>query len=110
MCTTVPPAKSMAPRCAVPRNPPPQTQCASGEYTRIDHRVSTTSHPENFMRSANAPVISAGVMMANISWNAMNTVAGMVGAREEGAAPTPCSPQYVRPPIRVPLSGPNASV
>ncbi len=27
-----------------------------------------TSMAENFMRSANAPVISAGVMMANISW------------------------------------------
>ena len=33
------------------------------------------------MRSANAPVISAGVMMANIIWNIMNTDSGMVGAR-----------------------------
>ena len=31
-----------------------------------------TSSDENFTRSANAPVISAGVMMANMSWNTMN--------------------------------------
>jgi hypothetical protein len=31
MCTTVPPAKSRAPIPAGPRNPPPHTQCASGE-------------------------------------------------------------------------------
>ena len=30
MCTTVPPAKSSAPIPSTPRNPPPQTQCASG--------------------------------------------------------------------------------
>ena len=28
---------------------------------------------ENFMRSAMAPTISAGVMMANIIWNNMKT-------------------------------------
>ena len=33
------------------------------------------------MRSANAPVISAGVMIANIIWNIMKTDSGMVGAR-----------------------------
>ena len=107
MWTTVPPAKSMAPRCDVPRNPPPHTQCAIGEYTRTDHSVRSISHPENFIRSAKAPVIRAGVMMANISWNAMNTDAGMVPM---GFAPTWCRPQYVRPPISAPLSGPNASV
>ena len=31
-----------------------------------------SSMAENFMRSANAPVMSAGVMIANISWNTMN--------------------------------------
>ena len=35
------------------------------------------------MRSANAPVISAGVMIANMSWNIMNTDSGIVGARCE---------------------------
>src|SRR5207248_6222962 len=47
MCTTVPPAKSSAPRCPAPRNPPPHTQCATGEYTTIDHSVSNMSQPEN---------------------------------------------------------------
>ena len=33
---------------------------------------------ENFIRSANAPTISAGVMMAKVSWNIWNTVSGIV--------------------------------
>ena len=35
---------------------------------------------ENFIRSANAPAISAGVMIANVIWNIMNTVSGIVVA------------------------------
>ncbi len=34
----------------------------------------------NFMRSAKAPVISAGVMMANINWKIMNVWCGIVAA------------------------------
>ena len=34
----------------------------------------------NFMRSAKAPVISAGVMIAKVSWNITNTDSGIVGA------------------------------
>ena len=37
-----------------------------------------TSMAENFIRSANAPTIRAGVMIANIIWNVMNTVSGIV--------------------------------
>ena len=33
---------------------------------------------ENFMRSAKAPQISAGVMIANVIWNAMYTDSGIV--------------------------------
>src|SRR2546423_9673895 len=110
MCTTVPPAKSSAPRCEAPRNPPPHTQCATGEYTMIDHSVRNISHPENFIRSAKAPVMRAGVMTANISWNAMNTDDGMVGARAMGLGPVWCRPQYFMPPISIHLSGPKASV
>ena len=33
---------------------------------------------ENFMRSANAPTISAGVMMAKVNWNIWNTDSGIV--------------------------------
>ena len=35
---------------------------------------------ENFMRSAKAPQISAGVMIANVIWNIMKTVSGIVCA------------------------------
>src|SRR3569832_203969 len=43
-----------------PSQPPPQTQCAIGEYTNSDHRPMNHSLAENFMRSAKAPAISAG--------------------------------------------------
>ncbi len=36
--------------------------------------------PVNFMRSAKAPVISAGVITANINWNTMNARWGTVPA------------------------------
>ena len=39
-----------------------------------------TRNVENFIRSAKAPVISAGVMTANIIWKSMNAVCGMVAA------------------------------
>ena len=37
-----------------------------------------SSSAENFMRSANAPAISAGVMIAKVIWNITKTVSGMV--------------------------------
>src|SRR4029078_1606170 len=70
--TTVPPAKSHAGKTppSVPfRNPPlPHTMCAMGKYTTSDHNAMNNSIAENFILSANAPEISAGVMIANISW------------------------------------------
>ena len=36
------------------------------------------------MRSANAPAISAGVMMAKVNWKHRYTVSGMVGANGLG--------------------------
>ncbi len=41
--------------------------CAIGKYTISDHSIVNSSMALNFMRSANAPEISAGVMMANIN-------------------------------------------
>jgi len=71
MCTTVPPAKSRQgnrPPAAF-RNPPfPHTMCASGAYTIRNHSVINKTVPLNFMRSAVAPVIRAGVITANIIW------------------------------------------
>src|SRR3990170_3767279 len=64
--TTVPPAKSTAP--IRPSQPPPHTQWARGAYTRTDHRPRNRTVAENRIRSATAPVMSAGVMIANIIW------------------------------------------
>ena len=42
--------------------------------------MNSTKAP-NFHRSAMAPVISAGVMTANISWKATNTSGGITCAK-----------------------------
>src|SRR5216684_6320722 len=77
--TTVPPAKSSAPRlCSQP--PAPQTQCAIGSYTKVAHRSEKMTNALKRWRSANAPLISAGVMTANIIWKTMKAWWGMVGA------------------------------
>src|SRR6202008_362253 len=75
MCTTRPPAKSIAPDLKI--QPPPQTMNASGQYTTTSQMLMKARKAENFMRSATAPRISAGVMMANIAWNMMNTYSGI---------------------------------
>ena len=54
---------------------------AIGAYTNSDQAAMNTSIAENFMRSANAPAISAGVMAAKVSWNMAYTVSGMVIAK-----------------------------
>ena len=67
MWTTVPPAKSRAPMFRI--HPPiPHTQWATGLYTSKAHSRLKTRKVEKRNRSANAPVISAGVMTANIIW------------------------------------------
>ena len=48
-------------------HPPPHTQCAMGQYTARDHRTEKHSSALNFIRSAKAPVMSAGVIAANIN-------------------------------------------
>lgn len=71
---------------------------------------SATNRPQavNFARSAIAPLIRAGVMMANISWKAEKAVTGIVPARS--FRPMPCIPRKSRFPIRpAPASGPKLS-
>ena len=41
---------------------------------------------ENFMRSAKAPQISAGVMIAKVIWNIMKTDSGMVARQRADVA------------------------
>ena len=92
MCTTVPPAKSSAPKS--PNQPPsPQTQCAIGAYTTSDHTPMNTRNVLNFARSANAPVISAGVIIANVIWKTMKSRCGIVSAYGPGSWPTSFSPK-----------------
>src|SRR5213083_3072965 len=65
MCTTVPPAKSkqgiLPPLNAFNKPPLPHTMCAIGKYTMRLHSTVNSSIALNFMRSAKAPEISAGV-------------------------------------------------
>jgi len=61
------------------------------------------------MRSATAPLISAGVMIANIIWKSMKLWAGTVGAYAGlGAAATPRSIRCVRGSPQNALPGANA--
>ncbi len=47
----------------------------------VNHRVMNTNMAENFMRSAKAPTISAGVMMAKVIWKVTNTLSGKAPTR-----------------------------
>ena len=80
MCTTMPPAKSSAPSPPAAMPPLPQTQCATGIVH--ERRPQQAEHAEggNLMRSAKAPMISPGVITANIIWKIMKSGCGIVGA------------------------------
>src|SRR5882762_9602529 len=73
--TAVPPAKSSA-LSLLRIQPVPNTQLATGKYTIVTQRATNNVQPQNFARSAIAPEISAGVIIANISWNIANTRTG----------------------------------
>jgi len=101
-CTTAPPAKSRKP--IAPSQPPPHTQCATGAYTSSNHRLVNISMAENRIRSAKAPTISAGVMIANVIWNMTKTVSGIFGSTELGVSnPTLLSQAKERLPTRPPI-------
>ena len=54
---------------------------------------------ENFMRSAKAPQISAGVMIANVIWKHMKTDSGIVAAAlAMESVPMPISSMRDAPP------------
>jgi hypothetical protein len=63
--TGTPPAKSSVP-CSC-SHPPPHTQWASTEKTRIDHRAAKSMKAPNRIRSTTAPDTSAVVMMHNVA-------------------------------------------
>lgn len=77
MWTAVPPAKSMTPSSKA-QPPAPHTQWATGKYTTVAHRATNSAQAENLTRSARAPLIRAGVMIANIIWKTMKVRIGML--------------------------------
>ena len=90
MWTTAPPAKSRAPRFAIQPSEY-QTQCAIGAYTTVTQRTRNTKYVLNLNLSQNAPVISAGVIIANIIWKIANTCSSGVS--------TPLSAKFESDPI-----------
>ncbi len=46
-----------------------------------------SSIAENFIRSAKAPMMSAGVMTANVSWNMAKRISGMLPVAASGPIP-----------------------
>src|SRR5215510_16486098 len=76
MWTTRPPAKSIAEALKIQPSDD-QTMCAIGQYTTRNQIVMNATQTPNRMRSAMAPRIRAGVMIANIAWNMMKMYSGM---------------------------------
>src|SRR5262249_52471252 len=62
-----------------------QTMWAMGKYTNVAHRPMNSMSAENFMRSANPPTISAGVMQAKVIWKQMYTSSGITTPLENVA-------------------------
>lgn len=60
-----------------------------GKYTSVTQMPPKTSQVPNFMRSATAPLISATVMTAKVSWKATQTMAGTVPNPPETKVSTP---------------------
>ena len=60
--------------------PCPRPSARAGRTRAVAHSRMKTMNVENFLRSANAPVMRAGVMTANIIWKSMKAWCGMVAA------------------------------
>ena len=74
----------------------------------VTHSAMKTIMAENFIRSANAPTMSAGVMMANVSWNIWKTDSGIVPDTVSTSTPESNSLPKPTKPFSAPPS-PNAS-
>ncbi len=90
----MPPAKSSAP--IFWSQPPPHIQWAMGTYTTSDQSAMKRSMALNRTRSANAPMMSAGVITANVSWNIATTVSGT--DPWSASRPTPARNAFESPP------------
>ena len=97
MCTTLPPAKSRNPRS----NSQPvsaQTQCVIGAYTIIDQSAVNSRTETKRIRSAKPPTISAGVMIAKVSWKIAKLDSGIVP--QTASSPTPAKRPLESPPMK----------
>src|SRR2546423_8041870 len=65
VCTTVPPAKSSAPRRAA-QPVGEKTQFATGAYTTVDQTATNATNAANRQPAAVAPLINAGEITAHI--------------------------------------------
>ena len=70
--------RSVIPPLPFPANCGQYAATGASNSTSPDSTSWNSSTAENFMRSAKAPTISAGVMMAKVIWKAANSVAGIV--------------------------------
>ena len=75
-CTTRPPAKSKT--FHFDKIPPPHTQCVTGAYTIIIHKDRKIITAKNFILSTKAPIIRAGVIIANVIWKPIKVLSGIV--------------------------------
>ena len=67
----------------------------------VAHSSTNTTYARKRIRSTIAPEMSAGVMIANISWNMACACSGMVAAYAgSGSTPTPRNPSQASPPHR----------
>ena len=71
---------------------------ACGKYTSVAQTTVNTVQAPNLVRSAIAPLISATVMTANVSWKAENKRSGRPDTRD-ALCTSPCSPRYSKPPM-----------
>jgi hypothetical protein len=66
---------------------------ATGRYEKVNHSTRKRSTAENFMRSAKAPTMRAGVIAAKVSWNTTKASSGIttpwlkVSTAESGLTP-----------------------
>ena len=69
------------------------TMCAIGKYANVNQMIKNKSTAENFIRSANAPIIKAGVIAAKVNWKATKINSGIttpllkVAPTESGVIP-----------------------
>ena len=83
------------------------------EYINKENKIINSKYPQNLILSANAPEISAGVIMANFIWKTANSINGIVGASDQALlVPTLLKNKNLLgfpmiPPIESPKARPN---